>query len=215
MKNIIGAFIMAVLAVCIALPNLVFAGAEGSTASGSFKFSLDDGETRFVEFKANELAEGVGEGEMTLSDPAAIPVADPDNPEKTSPGVLVRAKFDCMATSKNQAIIGGEIFDSNVPANIGQRILLVIEDNGVEGVKDRITYGIYQQPATGWTPVDAEVPDDKGASLTWWATDAERKDDVGFQMPQSKLVQCKSIPASAHDFFDFKYGGGDLQVTSK
>ena len=215
MKNIIGAFIMAVLAVCIALPNLVFAGAEGSTASGSFKFSLDDGETRFVEFKASELAEGVGEGEMTLSDPAAIPVADPDNPEKITPGVLVRAKFDCMATSKNQAIIGGEIFDSNVPANIGQRILLVIEDNGVEGVKDRITYGIYQQPATGWTPVDAEDPNDKGASLTWWATDAERKDDVGFQMPQSKLVQCKSIPAAAHDFFDFKYGGGDLQVTSR
>ena len=215
MKNIIGAFIMAVLAVCIALPNLVFAGAEGSTAAGSFKFSLDDGETRFVEFKASELAEGVGEGEMTLSDPAAIPVADPDNPQKETPGVLVRAKFDCMATSKNQAIMGGEIFDSNVPANIGQRILLVIEDNGVEGVKDRITYGIYQQPATGWTPVDAEVPDDKGASLTWWATDAERKDDVGFQMPQSKLVQCKSIPAAAHDFFDFKYGGGDLQVTSR
>jgi len=215
MKNIIGAFIMAVLAVCIALPNLVFAGAEGSTASGSFKFSLDDGETRFVEFKASELAEGAGEGEMTLSDPAAIPVDDPDNPEKTSPGVLVRAKFDCMETVKNQAIIGGEIFDSNVPTNIGQRILLVIEDNGVEGEKDRITYGIYQQPAKGWTPVDAEVPDDKGASLTWWATDAERKDDVGFQMPQSKLVQCKSIPAAAHDFFDFKYSGGDLQVSAR
>ena len=215
MKNIIGAFIMAVLAVCIALPNLVFAGAEGSTASGSFKFSLDDGETRFVEFKASELAEGAGEGEMTLSDPAAVPVDDPDNPQKSEPGVLVRAKFDCMATSKNMAIMGGEIFDSNVPANIGQRILLVIEDNGVEGEKDRITYGIYQQPAKGWTPVDAEDPNDKGASLTWWATDAERKDDVGFQMPQSKLVQCKSIPAAAHDFFDFKYGGGDLQVTSR
>ena len=216
MKNIIGVFIMAVLAVCIALPNLVFAGAEGSTASGSFKFSLDDGETRFVEFKANELAEGAGEGEMTLSDPAAIPVDDPDNPEKPkTPGVLVRAKFDCMDTSKNMAIMGGEIFDSNVPANIGQRILLVIEDNGVEGAKDRITYGIYQQPAKGWIPVDAEDPNDRGASLTWWATDAERKDDVGFQMPQSKLVQCKSIPAAAHDFFDFKYGGGDLQVTSR
>ena len=215
MKNIIGAFIMAVLAVCIALPNLVFAGAEGSTASGSFKFSLDDGETRFVEFKASELAEGVGEGEMTLSDPAAIPVDDPDNPKKGTPGVLVRAKFDCMETIKNQAIMGGEIFDSNVPANIGQRILLVIEDNGVEGVRDKITYGIYQQPATGWTPVDAERPDDKGASLTWLATDAERKEDVGIQMPQSKLVQCKFFPGSAHDFFDFKYGGGDLLVTSR
>ena len=216
MKNIIGAFIMAVFAVCLALPNLVFAGAEGATASGSFKFMLDDGETRFVEFKASELAEGAGAGEMTLSDPAAVPVDDPDNPEKPkTPGVLVRAKFDCMETSKNMAIMGGEIFDSNVPANIGQRILFVVEDNGVEGERDRLTWGIYQQPATGWTPTDAERDDDKGASLSWWATDFERRDDVGFQMPQGKVVQCKSLPSAAHDFFDFKYAGGDLQVTSR
>jgi hypothetical protein len=216
MKIIIGAFIMAVIAVCIALPNSVFAGAEGATASGSFKFMLDDGETRFVEFKASELADGTGEGEMTLSDPAAIPVDNPDDSEKRAePGVIVRAKFDCMETDKNVAIMGGEIFDSNVPANIGQRVLLVVEDNGVEGAKDRLTWGIYQQPAKGWIPTDAERDDDKGASLTWWATDAERKDDVGFQMPQSKLVQCKSIPGSAHDFLEFKYAGGDMQVTTR
>jgi len=216
MKIIIGAFIMAVMAVCLALPNSVFAGAEGATASGSFKFMLDDGETRFVEFKASELADGTGEGEMTLSDPAAIPVDNPDDSEKRAePGVIVRAKFDCMETDKNVAIMGGEIFDSNVPANIGQRVLLVVEDNGVEGAKDRLTWGIYQQPAKGWVPTDAERDDDKGASLTWWATDAERKDDVGFQMPQSKLVQCKSIPGSAHDFLEFKYAGGDMQVTTR
>ena len=216
MKIIIGAFIMAVMAVCLALPNSVFAGAEGATASGSFKFMLDDGETRFVEFKASELADGTGEGEMTLSDPAAIPVDNPDDSEKRAePGIIVRAKFDCMETDKNVAIMGGEIFDSNVPANIGQRVLLVVEDNGVEGAKDRLTWGIYQQPAKGWIPTDAERDDDKGASLTWWATDAERKDDVGFQMPQSKLVQCKSIPGSAHDFLEFKYAGGDMQVTTR
>jgi len=154
MKIIIGGFIMAVMAVCLALPNSVFAGAEGATASGSFKFLLDDGETRFVEFKASELADGAGSGEMTLSDPAAIPVDNPDDSEKRAePGVIVRAKFDCMETSKNVAIMGGEIFDSNVPANIGQRVLLVVEDNGVEGEKDRLTWGIYQQPATvGFRP---------------------------------------------------------------
>jgi hypothetical protein len=216
MKIIIGGFILAVMAVCFALPNSVFAGAEGDTASGSFKFVLDDGATRFVEFKASELADGTGEGEMTLSDPAAVPVDNPDDTEKRAePGVIVRAKFDCMETSKNVAIMGGEIFDSNVPANIGQRVLLVVEDNGVEGAKDRLTWGIYQQPAKGWIPTDAELDNDKGASLTWWATDAERKDDVGFQMPQSKLVQCRSIPGSAHDFIDFKYAGGDMQVTSR
>ena len=216
MKNIIGAFIMAVLAVCIALPNLVFAGAEGSTAAGSFKFSLDDGETRFVEFKASELAEGVGEGEMTLSDPAAIPVADPDNPEKITPGVLVRAKFDCMETNKNTAVIGGEIYESNVPSAIGQRVLLVIEDNGVDGEKDRLTWGIYQAPnPKPWIPVDAEDPNDRGAFLTWTATDAERKDDVGIPMPPNPLVQCKTFPGASYDFPEIKYAGGDLQVTAR
>jgi hypothetical protein len=216
MKNIIGGFTMAVLAVCLALPNLVFAGAEGDTASGSFKFLLEDGETRYVEFKATGAADGAGSGEMTLSDPAAIPVDDPDNTEKpNSPGVLVRAKFDSMETSKNTAIMEGEIFESNVPSAIGQRILLVVEDNGVEGAKDRLTWCIYQKPAQGWVPTDAERDDDKGASLTWLATDAERKDDVGIQMPQGKLAPCKSVAGAAQEFFEFKYGGGDLVVTSR
>ena len=148
-------------------------------------------------------AEGIGEGEMTLSDPAAIPVDDPDNPEKPkTPGVLVRAKFDCMNTSKNMAIMGGEIFDSNVPANVGQRILLVIEDNGVEGARDRLTYGIYQQPAKGWIPVDAEDPNDKGASLTWWATDAERRDDrargaVGARAAEARRLDPGGCPLAS------------------
>lgn len=216
MKNIIGGFIMAVLALCLALPDFVFAGAEGDTASGSFKFLLEDGETRYVEFKATGGVEGAGSGEMTLSDPAAIAVDDPDNTEKpNSPGVLVRAKFDSMETSKNTAIMEGEIFDSNVPSAIGQRILLVVEDNGVEGVRDRLTWCIYQQPAMSWTPTDTERDDDKGASLTWLATDAERRDDVGIQMPQGKLVPCKSVPGATHEFPEIKYSGGDLVVTSR
>lgn len=217
MKNIIGAFIMALVAMCFALPNLVHADAEGDAAAGSFKFLLDDGETRFVEFKANELAGGAAEGEMTLSDPAAIPVDDPDNPdEKQTPGVLVRAKFDCMDTNNNTAVIGGEIFDSNVPSAIGQRVLLVIEDNGIDGEKDRLTWGIYQAPnPKPWIPTDAERDDDKGASLTWIATDAERKDDVGIPMPPGQLVQCKTFPGASYDFPEIKYAGGDLQVQTK
>ena len=215
MKNIIGAFIMTALAVCLALPNLVFAGAEGATAAGSFKFALQDGETRYVEFKASESAEGVGSGEMTLSDPAAIPIDDPDNPERIkTEGVLVRAKFDCMETSQNTAIMGGEIFESNVPSAIGQRVLLIVQDNGLDGEKDKLSWGIYQQPGH-WFPTDAERDDDKGASLTWWATDFERRDDVGFQMPKGKVVQCKTFPGGAYDFPEIKYAGGDLQVQEK
>jgi hypothetical protein len=217
MKNIIGAFVMALFAVCLVLPNSVRAGAEGDAAAGSFKFLLDDGETRFVEFKANELADGQAEGDMTLSDPAVIPVDDPDNPERPkTAGVLVRAKFDCMQTNKNTAVMGGEIYDSNVPSAIGQRVLLVIEDNGTDGAKDRLMWGIYQAPpAKPWIPVDSERPDDRGASLTWIATDAERKDDVGIPMPPSQLVQCKTFPGASYDFPEIKYAGGDLQVTAR
>lgn len=216
MKSIIGAFVMTLLIVCLAVPNLVFADAEGATAAGSFKFLLEDGETRFVEFNANELAEGQGSGEMTLSDPAALPVEDPDDPERPkSPGVLVRAKFDCMETNENTAIMGGEIFESNVPSVIGQRVLLVVEDNGLDGERDKLTWGIYQQPPKGWIPTDAERDDDKGASLTWIATDFERRDDKGIPMPPSKLVQCKSFPGPSYEFPEFKYAGGDLQVKNR
>lgn len=214
MKNIIGAFILAALALSLALPTLVFADVEGATAGGSFKFALQDGEIRFVEFKATELADGQGSGEMTLSDPAAIPVDNPDVEERQTPGVLVRAKFDCMETSQNTAIMGGVIFDSNVPNAIGQRVLLVVQDNGIDGEKDRLSWGIYH-PQQNWIPTDAERDDDKGAFLKWIATDFERKDDVGIPMPSTQFVQCKSFPGTAYDFPELKYAGGDLEVSTR
>ena len=119
-----------------------------------------------------------------------------------------------METSENTAIMGGEIFDSNVPNAIGQRVLLVVQDNGIDGEKDRLTWGLYQPP-TKWVPVDAERPDDRGAFLQWLATDFERKDDVGIPMPPNKLVQCKTFPGAAYDFPEIKYAGGDLQVQDR
>ena len=214
MKSIIGVFIMALLFVCLALPNLVFADAQGDSASGSFKFALNDGEIRYVEFKSTEMADGQASGDLTFSDPAVIPVVDPDNPGKETAGMLVRAKLDCMETGKNTAVMGGEIYDSNVPSAIGQRVLLVVEDNGIDGAKDRLAWGVYQQPGT-WVPVDAENPNDRGAFLTWLATDAERKDDVGISMLQNKIVMCKNFPLASYDFPDFKYAGGDLSVQAK
>jgi hypothetical protein len=62
MKSIIGAFVLALFIVCLALPNLVFADAEGSSATGSLKFVLDDGATRFVEFSAKEGTDGQATG---------------------------------------------------------------------------------------------------------------------------------------------------------
>src|SRR6185369_13179450 len=169
MKSIIGVLVLTLFVVCLALPGVVFAGAEGASATGSLKFILEDGETRFVEFDAKEGVDGQATGEVTFSDPVAIPVEDPDDSEtpKTQ-GVLVKAKFDCMQVVDNKAVMGGEIYDSNVASNIGQRVLLVVEDNGLE--KDNLLWGIYQQPAKGWVPTDFEVEGDKGAELKWIAT---------------------------------------------
>ena len=214
MKSIIGAFVLTLFVVCLALPNLVSASAEGSSATGSFKFVLEDGETRFVEFNATEGADGQATGDVTFSDPVAIPVEDPDSSEtpKTQ-GVMVKAKFDCMQVVENKAVMGGEIYDSNLPSNIGQRVLLVVEDNGLE--KDNLLWGIYQQPAKGWIPSDAEVEGDKGAELKWIATDFERKDDVGIPSDISKVVTCKSFPLGAYEFPEIKAAGGDLKVSPK
>ena len=214
MKSIIGGFVLTLFVVCLALPGLVHAGAEGSSATGSFKFVLEDGETRFVEFNATEGADGQATGDMTFSDPVAIPVEDPDSSEtSTNQGVTVRAKFDCMQVVENKAVIGGEIYDSNVKSNIGQRVLLVVEDNGLD--KDNLIWGIYQKPATGWVPSDAEIEGDKGAELKWIATDFERKDDVGIPSDISKVVTCKSFPLGSYEFPEIKAAGGDLKVSPK
>ena len=214
MKSIIGVFVLTLFVVCLALPGLALAGAEGSSAAGSLKFVLEDGETRFVEFDAREGTDGQATGEMTFSDPVAIPVEDPDSSETPkNQGVLVKAKFDCMQVVENKAVIGGEIYDSNVASNIGQRVLLVVEDNGVES--DKLVWGIYQQPAKGWVPKDAEVEDDKGAELKWIATDFERKDDVGIPSDISKVVTCKSFPLGSYDFPEIKAAGGDLKVSQR
>jgi len=213
MKTIIGAFIVALLFVCLALPGMVLASAEGASATGSFKFQLeDDGEIKFVEFNAKQEADGQAGGEMTFSDPGSVPVQDPDDTSElpSAPGVLVRAKFDCMKVDENRAVIGGEIFESNVPSTIGLRVLLVIEDNGAE--KDRLTWGIFQQPATGWVPKDAERDDDDGAKLVWIATDFERPDDKGIPSNLSKVVRCESFPFGSFEFPEIKSSGGDLKL---
>lgn len=215
MKSIIGASIMALVLVCLALPGLVLADAEGTSAAGSFKFALQDGETRFLEFKVTEQGENLAVGDMTYSDPVAVPVDDPDNPEKPrSQGMLLRARLDCMQTVKNTAVLSGDIFESNFPGAIGSRVLLVIEDNGIDGSTDRVAWGIFQNSGITWFPQDSERFDDDGAKLTWWATDSERRDDVGIAagFGLSKMVTCKSFPLASIDFPEIKYAGGDLQV---
>jgi hypothetical protein len=216
MKSIACASLAALLLASFAIPSLTLAYTDGPSASGTFQFSLEDGEVRNLEFNARIQNNGRTVGEMTFSDPAAVAVPDPDDPSAlTNTGALVTAKFDCLQITGNRAVMGGVISQSNIAAAIGARVLLVVEDNG-EGVNiptpDKLTWGVYQSASGGWIPKDAERDDDNGASLTWIAKDAERDDDVGVPSNQSKLIGCQSFPLSSYSFVDIKHGGGNVQV---
>lgn len=216
MKSIACASLAALLLVSLALPRLTLASADGPSASGSFQFSLDDGQLRNLEFNARVQNNGRTVGQMTFSDQAAVPVPDPDDPTAiNSPGAVMTAKFDCLQIEGNRAVMSGVISESNIANALGLRVLLVVEDNG-EGVNiptpDKLTWGVYQSSNTNWTPKDAERDDDIGATLRWIAKDAEREDDPGVPSDKSKEIGCQSFPLSSYSFVDVKHGGGNIQV---
>jgi hypothetical protein len=219
MKSTLCASLFLLVALCVALPAVSLAGADGPSATGSFSFDLDDGQAKYLEFNARQQNNGRTVGEMSFTDPSASPVVDPDAPPNpnapATTGVSMRASFDCLKIDGNRAVMSGLIVESNVLAAIGQRVLLVVEDNG-EGINapanDRLTWGVYQNPASGWTPKDSERDDDNGASLTWLVTDAERPDLPGVPSNQSKVIGCQSFPLSSYSFVDIAHGGGNVQV---
>lgn len=215
MKSILCASVFLLVVVCLTLTPLTFAGPNGPSANGSFQFALEDGQPRFLEFNAREQNKGSVVGEMSFTDPNASVVIDPDASGAASTGASMRARFDCLKITGNRAVMSGVIFESNVLAAIGLRVLLVVEDND-EGINqptaDKLTWGVYQNPASGWTPKDAERDDDNGASLTWLATDAERPDDAGIPSNPSKIIGCQSFSLSAYSFADIAHGGGNVQV---
>jgi len=215
MNRIVFAAATAVLLVCLASPALTLAGNDGPSASGNFQFALEDGQPRFLEFNARVQNNGRTVGDMTFSDPTVVPVGDPDSSEGSgTPGALVRANFDCLRITGNRAVMSGVISESNILSAVGLRVLLVVEDNGegINAANDKLTWGIFQPPASGWVPKDAEREDDNGAGLKWIATDFERPDDAGIPSSQSKIVGCQSFSLASFDFTEVKHGGGNIQV---
>lgn len=216
MKSIALASLLLLLFACVALTPLTFADNNGPSANGSFQFALEEGGAKFLEFNAREQNNGKIVGQMSFTDPSGSVVIDPDVPSNgPETGASIRAKFDCLKITENRAVMSGVIVESNVLNAIGLRVLLVVEDNG-EGVNqpsgDKLTWGVYQNPASGWIPKDSERDDDNGASLTWIATDAERPDDPGVPSNQSKIIGCQSFPLSSYSFVDIAHGGGNVQV---
>ena len=209
----IGASLFVLSLVFLAVPLL----ASAQVATGKYKFIMDDELSKYVEFDAKAGERGGATGYMIFSDEAKVVVQDPDGePGKDDPiPFSMKADLDTMTVEKNRAIISGIVRDSSVPSYIGRWVQLVIEDNDGVEVPDRFGWSFCEPEVGGWIPSDAEVPDDKGAFLSWWATDAERRDDVGIPSPNivpGMLKACKVNPLSSYEFASILKGEGAIQI---
>jgi hypothetical protein len=177
---------------------------------------MGDKNVKFVEFECKTTEGETASGRLFLSDEATVVYRDVDgdgSPEEKYAGFSMTVSFDEMSVLKNQAVMSGIVRDATIPFLIGQRVLFTVEDNGDnQHEPDRLTWGLYQQFKRDWKPSDAEWEDDPGVGLTWWATDAERRDDVGYAMPRDETVGLKSFPFASYLFVDTDNGIGDIIV---
>ena len=196
-----------------ALPAAVQAG--GQSAIGSYRFSVENGHTKYVEFDARTQEGGGATGQMYFSDEAEVTYQDVDgagDPQESYRGFYLRAEFDGLVVINNQAVVSGTVRDSSIAVLIGQRVLLTVEDNsGNPKEPDKLTWGVYK-PAGSWETSDAELEKDPGVGLTWETSDAERRDDVPVQMPGKNTIGTETFPFSAYAFVDLENWSGDIRV---
>jgi hypothetical protein len=187
-----------------------------SSARGSIRFVMEDGLSKTVEFEASKDEKGTTTGSLTFNDEARVP--DSDDPEGSGDSftLSLKAQLDDSTFEKNRAILSGAILDSNHKTYIGKRVQIVVEDNGLDPkVPDQFNWIFCGWRAGGWIPSDAELAYDDGAYLSWWATDAERKDDVG--IPSVNLLPkegafCPVFPIWLYTFADLQKWEGDIIV---
>jgi hypothetical protein len=219
MKTILRSVISVLFLIGLVAGYASTAGAKtsGPSASGTYRFVLDNDLSKSVEFTATTDERGVTTGQMTFRDEAGVSEQDPDGvadekEESPSPFYML-AVLDSLTIDGNRAVIGGTVADSNVQSYIGKWVQLVVEDNG--GSEDKLTWCFCQPEEGGWVPADAELEEDRGAFMQWWATDAEREDDKGVQstniIPGNK-TSCKVFPLSVYEFADVRNGEGQIQV---
>lgn len=187
-----------------------------STARGSARFVMQDRLSKTVEFSVSKDERGTTTGSLTFSDEARIP--DTDDPEDNADGFALsyKAEIDDSTFEKNRAILTGTVIDSTHRTYIGKRVQFVIEDNGVDPkIPDQLTWMLCAWRAGGWIPSDAERDYDDGAYLRWWATDAERDDDVGIpsvDLLPKETVSCPVWPLWSYTFADILKWEGDIIV---
>jgi hypothetical protein len=212
------ASVLALFLLSFATSQLAMAQTAGQSAKGTYQFSFDDGYTKYTEFDAATQPDGSTTGSMFYSDEATVSYQDVDGTGDPSlkdryAGFSIKVEFDGLTADKNQAVMSGTVMDSGIRDLIGQRVLLTVEDNGVNGrIPDQLTWGIYKPVVRDWTPSDAELKVDPGVGMRWVATDAERPDDKGVTMPRSTAINAQSFPVSSYNFADVSKGAGDLIV---
>jgi len=217
MKNLICAsiFALALLTGFQTSPKTALAQAS----EGSFRYSLEDGLTKAIEFAARGNGDGTASGRITFSGPSEFPDQDVDGDGTGGfsgrlEDLQITAEIDGMAVERNRAVMSGVVTGSTLSDYIGQRVLLVVEDNG-DGIAregDKFSWGLYKPQEISWIPSDADLREDNGWSMTWIATDADRRDDEGIQITREWVRNCQSFPLSSYDFVDVTDGEGNIQV---
>ncbi|HEX8172664.1 MAG TPA: hypothetical protein VF824_19160 [Thermoanaerobaculia bacterium] len=189
---------------------------SGPASNGDFQFALS-GAGGSIQYNANGKGSSA-RGHMTFAgaiDVAATDVDGDGSNGSSASNVTFSVDLDCLRIQGNRAAMSGTITSSSVAGYVGVRALLAVEDNGegnVAPARDRFTWGMYRSVAQTWTPSDAEVPGDSGASFTWFATDAERFDDTPVPARKSGAVDCTSFGFGAYAFEEVALGAGQIQV---
>jgi hypothetical protein len=208
--------LFALCLVFVATPLPASAQVAG-TVGGTYKFILEDELSKYIEFEATSGERGTASGYMLFTDEAKLLVSDPDGEptkDEATP-FFMKAEFDSMTIEKNRALISGVVRDSSHRSYIGKWVQLVVEDNDGREFPDKFVWSFCEPEAGGWIPEDAEVPGDRGAFMSWWATDAERKDDVGIPSPNlipGSLKACKAHPLQSYEFAEFLKGEGTITI---
>lgn len=203
--------------VLVLLVLAVAAPAAAQSANGSFEFQFDNS-AKTIQFNVKKTGSSA-KGTMTYT--GVTTFADQDGDGTGDPGpngsvsVSITVDFDCLVVSGNRAAASGLVTQASIPALVGRRGLLMVEDNG-EGFNqpapDRFTWGLYRRNETGWVPSDAELTFDPGVGMTWYATDAERNDDTAVSSVPLEPGDCRVVPLGSYSVEDLIHGNGNIQV---
>lgn len=203
----------------VILASPLIANAQAGAANGKYNFVMEDRFEKYLEFDARTDERGNTTGYMQFKDAAKVWFQDVDGtgdrPSDEPVEFFMSADLDGMAIEKNRAVISGVVRDSSYRSYVGKWIQLVIEDNDGFEVPDKFLWSFCQPEQGGWIPEDAEVPGDRGAYMSWWATDAERKDDVGIASPNlipGNLKGCRTYPIRAYEYATILKGDGIIQI---